>query len=149
MLTWIIEHTLLLLPTGFWFAVSVIGATIYFFSGVVSAFGPVVAYAKYVKAVGGIVLLSGVYLTGGASVTESWQQQVKELQHQVAVSQQASTDTNQLVQTVLQQKTKVIRDKQIVVQEKIVTDSVAMDAVCQVDPVVIEDLNLAAGGKKK
>jgi len=43
----------------------------------------------------------------------------------------------------------VIYERQIIVQEKIAKDSEKMDAVCQIDPVAIEDLNLAAGGKKK
>ena len=148
-MAWIIEHTLLLLPTGFWFAVAVIGATIYFFSDFVSAIPPFVPYAKFVKAGGGIMLLAGVYLSGGAGITAEWQRQVTEMQQQVAVAEKSSKDANELIRTMLQEKTKVIYERQIIVQEKIAKDSEKMDAVCQIDPVAIEDLNLAAGGKKK
>jgi hypothetical protein len=149
MMAWIIEHTLLLLPTGFWFAFAVIGATIYFFSDFVSAIPPFVPYAKFVKAGGGIMLLAGVYLSGGAGITAEWQRQVTEMQQQVAVAEKSSKDANELIRTMLQEKTKVIYERQIIVQEKIAKDSEKMDAVCQIDPVAIEDLNLAAGGKKK
>jgi len=148
-MTWIIEHTLLLLPTGFWFAFAVIGATIYFFSDFVSAIPPFVPYAKFVKAGGGIMLLAGVYLSGGAGITAEWQRQVTEMQQQVAIAEKSSKDANELIRTMLQEKTKVIYERQIIVQEKIAKDSEKMDAVCQIDPVAIEDLNLAAGGKKK
>jgi len=148
-MAWIIEHTLLLLPTGFWFAVAVIGATIYFFSDFVSAIPPFVPYAKFVKAGGGIMLLAGVYLSGVAGITAEWQRQVTEMQQQVAVAEKSSKDANELIRTMLQEKTKVIYERQIIVQEKIAKDSEKMDAVCQIDPVAIEDLNLAAGGKKK
>ena len=148
-MAWIIEHTLLLLPTGFWFAVAVIGATIYFFSDFVSAIPPFVPYAKFVKAGGGIMLLAGVYLSGGAGITAEWQRQVTEMQQQVAIAEKSSKDANELIRTMLQEKTKVIYERQIIVQEKIAKDSEKMDAVCQIDPVAIEDLNLAAGGKKK
>lgn len=149
MLTWIIEHTLLLLPAGFWIAVAGAGAAVYFFSGFVSALSPFLPYARFVKAAGGIMLLTGVYLSGGAGVTAEWQRQVKEMQSRIAIAEQATADANQQIQAMLHEKTKVIYDRQIVVQEKIVRDSAKMDAACTVDPVVIEDLNLAAGGKRK
>jgi hypothetical protein len=149
MITWIIEHLLLAFPAWFWFAFAVIGATIYFFSDFVSAIPPFVPYAKFVKAGGGIMLLAGVYLSGGAKVTDAWQQQVTEMQHKVATAEQASADANAQIQTLAQAKVKIIHDRQIIVQKKIIKDSEKMDASCVIDPVVIEDLNLAAGGKKK
>lgn len=148
MLTWIIEHTLLLLPTWVWYAVSGVGAVIYFLSGVLSKFLPVSPYAGIVKIVGGVLLLSGVYLTGGAGVTDLWQSQVDDMKNKVAKAKQESAKANTQIQTVIQEKTKVIYDTQIMVQEKIVKDAAKMDESCVVDPVAIKDLNLAAGGKK-
>lgn len=149
MLTWIIEHTVLLLPAGFWAAFAGAGAIVYFFSGFVSALSPFLPYARFVKAAGGIMLLTGVYLSGGAGVTAEWQRQVNEMQIRIAIAERATADANEQIQAMTQQKTKVIYDQQSMVQGKITKDSAKMNAACTVDPVVIEDLNLAAGGKRK
>jgi hypothetical protein len=148
MLTWIIEHVLLALPAWVWYAVSGIGAVIYFLSGIISAFLPTAPYAGIVKIIGGILLLAGVYLIGGAGVTALWQSEIKEMQNKVTQAEQKSATANSQLQTLIKEKTKVIYDTQIMVQEKIVKDSEKMDSIVIIDPVVIEDLNLAAGGKK-
>jgi hypothetical protein len=149
MLTWIIEHLLLAFPAWFWFVFATVGAVVYFFSDVAYMLVPLVPYTKFVKATGGVMILIGVYLYGGAKVTDAWQQQVTEMQHKVATAEQASADANAQIQTLAQTKVKIIHDRQIIVQKKIIKDSEKMDASCVIDPVVIEDLNLAAGGKKK
>jgi hypothetical protein len=151
MLTWIIEHTLLLLPTWFWFVIAGSGAVLYFFSGFIQAipFAQARLAGISVKYIGLALLLGGVYLTGGAGVTALWKAEVKEMEDKVAKAEQASATANTQIQTVIQEKTKVIHDTQIIVQEKIVKDAAKMDATCVVDPIAIEDLNLAAGGKKK
>ena len=149
MLTWIIEHTLLLLPTWFWFVVAGVGAVIYFFSGFIAAIPTLIPYARFVKLAGGITLLAGVYLTGGAGVTTLWQESVKEMQAKVDKAEEESRNANDQIKTVVQEKVKVIHDTQIIVQEKIKQDAAKMDAECKVDPIVISDLNQAIGGKKK
>jgi len=149
MLTWLIEHTLLLLPAWFWYAVSVAGAALYFCSGFISALPQFKPYGLLVKIIGAVALLGGVYLSGGAGVTALWQSAVDDMKAKVAKAEQESADANQKIDETIKSKTKVIRETQIVVQEKIVRDAAKMDAICVVDPVAIEDLNLAAGGKKK
>ena len=151
MLTWIIEHTLLLLPTWFWFVISGVGGVLYFFSGFIQAipFSQAKLAGISVKYIGLALLLGGVYLTGGAGVTALWKAEVKEMEAKVAKAEQESATANTQIQTVIQEKTKVIHDTQIIVQEKIVKDAAKIDATCVVDPIAIEDLNLAAGGKKK
>jgi hypothetical protein len=149
MLTWIIEHVLLVLPTWVWFLFAGIGAVVYFFSGFISVIPPFIPYAKFVKAAGGIMLLIGVYLCGGDGVDATWQHKIQEMQDKVTQAEKISKDANDQLKKATQRKVKIIHDRQIVVQEKIIKDSAKMDAACIVDPVVIEDLNLAAGGNKK
>jgi hypothetical protein len=151
MFTWLLEHTLLLLPTWFWFIVAGAGAVLYFFSSFIQAipFAQAKLAGLSVKYIGFALLLGGIYLSGGAGVTALWQAQVDDMKAKVEKAEQASADANTQIKTVIQEKTKVIRDTQIIVQEKIVKDAAKMDATCIVDPVAIEDLNLAAGGKKK
>ena len=151
MFTWLIEHTLLLLPTWFWFVVAGVGAVLYFFSSFIQAipFAQAKLAGLSVKYIGFGLLLGGIYLSGGAGVTALWQSQVNEMKDKVAKAEQASADANQKLDDTVKSKTKVIRDTQIVIQEKIVKDAAKMDATCTVDSVAIDDLNLAAGGKKK
>jgi hypothetical protein len=149
MLIWIIEHVLLVLPTWFWFLISGTGAIIYFFSNFISMLPLFAPYTKFVKAAGGIMLLIGVYLCGGDGVNATWQHKIQEMQDKVTQAEKISKDANDQLKKATQGKVKIIHDRQIVVQEKIIKDSAKMDAACIVDPVVIEDLNLAAGGKKK
>jgi hypothetical protein len=151
MFTWLIEHTLLLLPTWFWFVVAGVGAVLYFFSSFIQAipFAQAKLAGLSVKYIGLGLLLGGIYLSGGAGVTALWQSQVNEMKDKVAKAEQASADANQKLDDTVKSKTKVIRDTQIVIQEKIVKDAAKMDATCTVDSVAIDDLNLAAGGKKK
>jgi len=151
MLIWIIEHTLLLFPTWFWFFVSSAGAVLYFFSGFIQAipFAQTKLAGYSIKYIGLALLLGGIYLTGGAGVNELWKDQVKELQAKVAKAEQDIITANTQIKTVIQTEKKVIQDAQIVIQKKIIKDSSRIDANCIVNPVAIEDLNLAAGGKKK
>ena len=62
----------------------------------------------------------------------------------MAVAQQASKDTNVLVEQKHQQKVKVIHDTKIVVQKEIQTVEKRIDAECKLDPAVVKIINEAA-----
>ena len=108
-------------------------------------------YGKYVgilKPVGIVVLVLGVWLRGGYDTEMAWRAKVEEAEAKVKLAEQKSSDANSKIQTKIVERVKVIHDKQVVVQEKIVKDASKIDATCTLDPVVVEDLNQAAGGKK-
>jgi hypothetical protein len=151
MFTWLIEHTLLLLPTWFWFLVSGAGAVLYFCSGFILAipFAQARLAGVSIKYIGLGLLLGGVYLTGGAGVTELWQQQVKESNARVEVAEAKSKEENVLIQKVYIERVKTVKDVQVVVQERIVKDAAKIDAECKLAPEVIIDLNAAAVTKGK
>ena len=109
-------------------------------------------YGKYVgvlKPVGIAVLILGVWLRGGYDTEMTWRAKVEEAQAKVKAAEEKSANANTQIQTKIVERVKVIHDKQIIVQQKIVKDSAQIDANCSLDPVVVEDLNQAAGGKKK
>jgi hypothetical protein len=150
-LTWLIEHTLLLLPTWFWFVVSGAGAGLYFFSGVIQAipFAQAKLAGVSIKYIGLALLLGGVYLTGGAGVTALWQQEIKEANAKIEAAEAKSKETNIIIQKEFVDRVKTIKELQVQVQEKIIKDAQIIDAECKVAPEAIADINAAAMPKVK
>jgi len=149
--TWLIEHTLLLLPTWFWFVVSGVGAVLYFFSNFIQAipFAQAKLAGLSVKYIGLALLLGGVYLTGGAGVTALWQEQIKEANAKIEAVEAKSKETNVVIQKQFVDRIKTVKELEIQVQEKIIKDSTVIDAECKLAPEVIIDLNAAAMPKVK
>jgi uncharacterized coiled-coil protein SlyX len=98
-----------------------------------------------------VLLVSGVYFKGGYSVEMAWRERVAELEAKIAISEQQSKEVNEKIVTVYKDRVKVVKEKQIVVQEKIKTVEVMIDSVCKVTPESIDILNDAAAnpGVKK
>ena len=146
MFTWLIEHTLLLLPTWFWFVVAGAGAVLYFFSGFIQAipFAQARLAGMSIKYIGLALLLGGIYLTGGAGVTTLWQQEIKEANARIEAAEAKSKETNIVIQKEYIDRIKTIKEVEVQVQEKIIEDSAIIDAECKIAPEAIEDLNAAA-----
>lgn len=146
MFTWLIEHTLLLLPTWFWFVISGIGAGLYFFSGFIQAipFAQAKLAGMSIKYIGLALLLGGVYLTGGAGVTALWQREIKEANAKIEAAEAKSKETNIIIQKEYVDRVKTVKELQVQVQEQITKDAAKIDAECKVAPEAIADLNAAA-----
>jgi hypothetical protein len=150
MLTWVIEHTLLLLPTWFWFVVSGVGAVLYFFSGFIQAipFAQAKLAGYSIKYIGLALLLGGIYLTGGAGVTELWKAEAEALKAKVAVSEEKSKEANSKLDSALKEKNKVVKEVQVVIKERIKEVETKIDAQCVIAPEAISILNDAARNVK-
>ena len=151
MFTWLIEHTLLLLPTWFWFAVTGVGAVLYFCSAFIQAipFAQAKLAGVSIKYIGLGLLLGGIYLTGGAGVTALWQKEIAEANARVEAAESKSKETNIVIQKEYVNRVKTVKEVQVVVQERIIKDAAKIDAECRVAPEAIEDLNAAAMPKGK
>jgi hypothetical protein len=140
-LAWIINTILI---TG------IIGFAASFFFGYVVRWLPAIApYHLLIQVVSIVLLVSGVYFKGGYSVEMEWRAKVAELEAKVAISEQKSKEANTQIQTVYVDRVKVVKEKQIVIQEKLKTVEVKIDANCKVVPEAIDILNEAAVGVKK
>ena len=140
-LAWIINTILI---TG------IIGFTASFFFGYVVRWLPAIApYHLLIQVVSIVLLVAGVYFKGGYSVEMAWRAKVAELESKVAVAEQKSKEVNTQIQTVYVDRVKVVKEKQIVIQEKLKTVEVKIDANCKVVPEAISILNEAAVGVKK
>ena len=140
-LAWIINTILI---TG------IVGFLASFFFGYVVRWLPAIApYHLLIQVVSIVLLVAGVYFKGGYSVEMEWRAKVAELESKVAVAEQKSKEANTQIQTVYVDRVKVVKEKQIVIQEKLKTVEVKIDANCKVVPEAIDILNDAAVGVKK
>ena len=128
----------------------IVGFAASFFFGYVVRWLPAIApYHLLIQVVSIVLLVSGVYFKGGYSVEMAWRERVAELEAKVAVAEQKSKEANTQIQTVYVDRVKVVKEKQIVIQEKLKTVEVKIDANCKVVPEAIDIVNEAAVGVKK
>jgi hypothetical protein len=140
-LAWIIN---IILITG------IIGFAASFFFGYVVRWLPAIApYHLLIQVISIVLLVAGVYFKGGYSVEMDWRAKVAELESKVAISEQKSKEANTQIQTVYVDRVKVVKEKQIVVQEKIKTVEVKIDSQCKITADTLDILNDAAVGVKK
>ena len=140
-LAWVINTILI---TG------IVGFLASFFFGYVVRWLPSIApYHLLIQVISIVLLVAGVYFKGGYSVEMEWRAKVAELESKVAVAEQKSKEVNTQIQTVYVDRVKVVKEKQIVIQEKLKTVEVKIDANCKVVPEAIDILNDAAAGVKK
>lgn len=119
------------------------------FKLVIRYFPWIIPYRLLLQLISVILLVLGVYLKGGYAVEAEWRARVAELEAKIAVAEQKSKEANTKIQTVYVDRVKVVKEKQIVIQEKLKTVEVKIDANCKVVPEAISILNDAAVGVKK
>lgn len=96
-----------------------------------------------------ILLATGVYFKGGAVVELKWRDRVAELEAKIVVAEAQSKVVNENIKTVYVDKVRVIKEQQIVVQEKIKNVEVKIDSQCKITAETVDILNDAARGNKK
>ena len=141
LLVWAINAVLLVGIAGT--AVSIL------FKLAIRYFSWIIPYRLLLQVVSVILLVLGVYLKGGYAVEAEWRARVAELEAKVAVSEQQSKEANTKIQTVYVDRVKVVKEQQIIIQEKLKTVEIKIDANCKVVPDAISILNEAAVGVKK
>ncbi len=119
------------------------------FKLVIRYFPWIIPYRLLLQVISVILLVLGVYLKGGYAVEAEWRARVAELESKIAVAEQQSKEANTKIQTVYVDRVKVVKEKQIVIQEKLKTVEVKIDANCKVVPEAISILNEASVGVKK
>lgn len=102
-------------------------------------------YASMVRVVGTVLLCLGLYFEGGVGVEMSWRARVAELEEKVRLAEAKSAQVNTVIQEKIVYKTKVIKEKEYIVQEKIKEVEKVIDAACPEVPVeAIDILNQSA-----
>jgi hypothetical protein len=110
---------------------------------------PLIPYSGIVRIVGTVLIVAGIYFYGSYSTEMSWRNRVAELEEKVKVSESKSKEANIQIQTVYKDRVKLVKETQVVIQERIKEVEKRIDSQCTVDNSVIQILNDAAVRKPK
>jgi len=110
---------------------------------------PLIPYSGIARIVGTVLIVCGIYFYGSYSTEMSWRNKVAELEEQVKVAEAKSKTANVEIQTVYRDKVKIVKETQVVIQERIKEVEKRIDSQCTVDTDVIKILNDAAARKVK
>ncbi len=121
-----------------------IGAGLYVASKLVRWIPLMGQYKLPAELIGISVLLGGVYLFGGYGVEMSWRDKVRELEEKVKAAETKSQEVKIQIQEKIVYKTKVVKERETVYVDRIKEIAKEIDAKCEVDPRVIEELNKAS-----
>jgi hypothetical protein len=128
-LVWIINIVLL---------AGIVGTTVSILFKVAIRWIPwIIPYRTLLQVVSIVLLLAGVYFKGGLAIEQEWRARVKDLEAKVAIAEAQSKDANTKIEKVYVDRVKVVKDTQVVIQEKLKTVEVKIDAQCKVVPEAI------------
>lgn len=101
-------------------------------------------YARFLKPIGIILLVSGVYLKGGEANNDMWLAKIADLEAKIAVSEAKSKDANAKLSDAVKERNQAIQESKNAVQSKLKRDAAKIDADCRLDPEAVEILNESA-----
>ena len=101
-------------------------------------------YRWPVQIVGVLVFGIGAYLSGGYGIEMIWRERVAELEAKVKVAEEKSQKVNTVIKQKVVYKTKVVEKKTTEYVDRIKEIAKEVDAKCEIDPRVIEQLNNAS-----
>jgi hypothetical protein len=126
----------------------VLGLVGTFSSYVIKFVPPLMPYAGLIKTVGIILLVAGVWFRGGYDNEMSWRAKVADLEAKIAVSEKQSKEANIKLDAAIKEKVKIVKEVQVVIQDRIRESAAKMDSTCTVDNSVVFILNDAARNVK-
>lgn len=114
------------------------------------SFIPLINRYRFPTQVIGILAFGfGAYLLGGYGIEMAWRQRVAELEEKVREAEAKSAQVNTVIQEKIVYKTKVIEKKTVEYVDRIKEIAVEVDAKCEVDSRVIDQLNRASENPSK
>jgi hypothetical protein len=123
----------------------VLGLVVSFFAGFFARFyAPILTLKLPIQIISIVVLSFGFYLTGWFANQDEWLAKVKEMEAKVQVAEQKAKEVNTKIEYKYRDRVKVVKEVQVVIQEKIKEVERIIDAKCEVTPEAIEILNVAA-----
>lgn len=132
------------IPATFWLIMAVVGVAFFFAAGILGKLPPFKAYTFFIKPLGVIMTVIGIYMYGGASINDHYQKLIKEYEQKIAIAEEKSAAVNTVIEERIKYQTQVIKDNQIVYQDRIIEVAKEVDGQCKLDPRVAEILNGAS-----
>jgi hypothetical protein len=115
---------------------------------IVRFFPVLINYHLILQIVSAALLVLGVYLKGGYSVEKIWRERVAELEAKIAAAEEQSKQVNEKVVVEYRDRVRVVKDTQVVVQEKIKEVEKIVNAQCTLADEVVKIHNQAAQSAK-
>jgi hypothetical protein len=123
----------------------IVGTIVAFFFGFFVRYLPwIIPYRMLLQVVGLVLLIIGVYYKGGVGVEMEWRARVADVTAKVAKAEEESKIINEVIKEKIVEKIKVVKEKEYIIQDRIVNMTVNMDKECRVIPEALSILNEAA-----
>lgn len=114
------------------------------------SFIPLINRYRFPTQVIGILAFGfGAYLLGGYGIEMAWRSRVAEMEARVREAEQRSQQVNTVIQEKIIYKNKIIEKKTVEYVDRIKEIAVEVDAKCEVDPRVVDQLNRASENPNK
>jgi uncharacterized membrane protein len=144
MMMWMFFWIIGKIPATFWLIMAVVGVALFFAAGILGRLPPFKAYSFFIKPLSVIMAVVGIYMYGGASINDHYQKLIKEYEQKIAIAEEKSEAVNTVIEERIKYQTQVIKDNQIVYQDRIIEVATEVDGQCKLDPRVADILNGAA-----
>lgn len=145
---WQLQWILSLIPDSFFvwitYILMILGLGLYVASKLVRWIPLMGQYKLPAELIGVAVLVLGSYLFGGYGVEMSWRDKVRQLEEKVKAAESKSQEVKIQIQEKIVYKTKVIKEQETVYVDRIKEIAKEVDAKCEVDSRIIEQLNRAS-----
>ncbi len=145
---WQFQWMLSLIPDSIFiwitYALMALGLGLYVASKLVTWIPLMKQYKLPAELVGILGLIIGAFLFGGHGVEMSWRAKVKDLEDKLKIAEAKSQEIKIQIQEKIIYKTKVVKERETVYVDKIKEIAKEVDAKCEVDPRIVEQLNNAA-----
>lgn len=123
----------------------IVSTVVAFFFGFFIRFIPwIIPYRMLLQVVGLVLLIAGVYFKGGVGVEMEWRARVADMEAKVAKAEAESKVVNANVKEKIVEKIRVVKEKEYIIQDRIVNMTVNMDKECKVIPEALSILNESA-----
>jgi hypothetical protein len=145
---WQFQWMLSLIPDSLFIWVTYIlmsiGVILYVASKLVAWIPLIKQYKLPAELIGVAGMVLGAFLFGGYGVEMSWRDKVRQLEEKIKIAESKSQEVKIQIQEKIVYKTKVVKEKETVYIDRIKEIAKEVDAKCEVDPRIVEQLNKAA-----
>ena len=140
----IVHYALGNIPEWLWPALAGGAFVIWFFAGVISHLPQFALYAKLIKPVAFIVMMTGIFFYGGAGVVAIYKADVLEAQHKADIADQQAKDANAALAVSIANNAHLINGRAYGVKQIIIKDKDKINADCsKINHDAWEDYNRA------
>ena len=120
------------------------GIILYMFTLLMNLIPGVGVYKEPLRIIATLIIIVGVYFSGGYTTEMQWRTKVEEAEVKVAEAEAKGQEETKKVEAKVMVKNKIIKDTQIIYRERIKEITNQIDSQCKIDPAVVKALNDAS-----